>query len=136
MAYDFDYPDDANRSNIAVKASYEPLWPVDEVMVAGSLVQPRALAAMSSEDFRKHPSSLHAFALLFMDAHKALVEKKVNKMLIQAQGLDAAPGSTVTRSSHALRVLDVVNDTKSLQWPGPMEAANTTNFFIRLTEEG
>ena len=137
MAYDFDYPDGPkDKTYIACKATYNPVWPVAENMQDSSLTSPRALASMNSEVFRANNTFLHAFLLLWLDERKSLIEKKVNKMLIQAQGLDAQPGQNVVRSSSGLRVLEVDDKEKKLLWPSSMEAEYSTHFCTRLTEEG
>ena len=136
MAYDLDYPEDPrDKKRIAAKASYAVVWPVDESFQASSLEKPRVLEPVqTAEDIRAHLDSPHVFCMNWMDTNKAVIDKKVQKMLIQAQGLDAQPGQKKLRSSQAIRVVDCEDAAKT--WPSSMGAAASQHFFIRLTEEG
>ena len=135
MAYDLDYPDDPrDKKRIAAKANYAVVWPVDESLQDSSLEKPRVLEPVTAEDIRAHLDSPYVFCMNWMDTNKAVIDKKVQKMLIQAQGLDAQPGPKTVRSSQAIRVVDCEDAAKT--WPTSMAVGASEHFFIRLTEEG
>ena len=137
MCHDFDYPgDDCDISpgTLAIKANHHMTWDAAEAFSENGIQSARLFAKVAQENMKQHMLTIHICVLNFMDTHKTIVDKKVNKMLVQAQGLENySGGGGSKRASHGLRVIDVDEKT---EWPSFLSAEPLCHMMLRICEEG